>query len=91
MVGIALAVAFAVVFHYVKVFFDEMSVMYSDSEYDWEFYSVEDLSESQNFSQWMTTVFMWSGMAMVAAYKTPTLVTDVEKIWTDWLPAYLTF
>lgn len=83
MVGIALAVAFAVVFQYVKVFFDEMPVMYSDFEYDWDFYSVEDLSESQNFSQWMTTVFMWSGMALVAAYKPPTLVIDVKRIYTN--------
>lgn len=89
MIGVALAVAFAVVFHYVKVFFDEMPVMYSDS--DWEFFSVEDLSESQNFSQWMTTVFIWSGMALVAAYNTPTLVTDVKNSWTDSLPAYPTF
>lgn len=89
MVGIALAVAFVVVFQYVKGFFDEVPLMYSDS--DWYLLNVEDLSESQNFSQWMTTVFIWSGMALVAGYETPTLVTDVKKIWTDWLPAYPTF
>lgn len=60
-----LAIAFTVVFQIVNNDFQESTWFFSD----WEATSIdwEELSATLTFDQWMSTGFMWFGMALVAA------------------------
>lgn len=75
MAGLAPAIYFTVVFQELEFVLDEGIL----SDADRNAFDLEDVHVILTLGRWVSTVFMWSGMALVAAYMTPTLVPDVRN------------
>lgn len=67
--GLAPAILFSVLFQKMNFILYETRIFDDNGQG----VSLEDFGVPLTFALWMSTVYMWSGMALVAAYMTPTL------------------
>lgn len=76
MTGLVPAILFTVIFQELDIYLDEDMLV----ESYWGTPDLEGLRVALIFDQWVSTAFMWSGMALVAAYMTLTHGPNVKNV-----------